>query len=125
MGVQHRDGAGVALKLPVVLRKGFDRLPAASDHQVIQRALLLPGQCPELFGQGEGQQKILGRYLPLQLPLQPLLTLMLLTMGAVAMAAGMRHEALAIAVIALGQHHGTLQGSALLHGGQRPALAGQ
>jgi len=56
--------------------------------------------------------------------LQPLLALMALAMGAVAMTAGMRHEALTVTVIALRQHHGTLRGTALLHGGQRFAMAG-
>jgi len=125
MGVQHRDGAGFSLKLSVVLRKGFDRLPATTNHQVIQRALLLPGQRSELFRQREGQQKIRGGHLPLQLPLQPLLTFVLLAVGTVAMAAGMRHETLAIAVSALRQHHRTLRSAAVLHGGQRLALAGQ
>jgi hypothetical protein len=36
-------------------------------------------QRPEFDGQGEGQQKVLGRDLLLQLPFQPLLTLMMLT----------------------------------------------
>lgn len=83
MGMQHRDGAGVSLKLSVVLRKGFDRLPATTNHQAIQCALLLPGQCSEFFGQGEGQQKILGGHLPLQLPLQPLLALIDRSLNAV------------------------------------------
>ncbi len=101
MGVQYGDGAGVSLKLSVVLRKGFDRLPATANHQIIQGALLLPGQRSEFLRQGEGQQKILGGHLPLQLPLQPLLRFVRLAVGTVAMAAGVWHEALAIAVIAL------------------------
>lgn len=54
MGMQHGDGAGVPLKLWVVLREGFDGLPATADQQVIQRALLLPSQRSEFVGQGEG-----------------------------------------------------------------------
>jgi hypothetical protein len=63
MGMQDGDGAGVALKLPVVAGKGVDGVPATASQQIIQGALLLPGQRPELLGQGEGQQKILGRHL--------------------------------------------------------------
>jgi hypothetical protein len=40
------------------------------------------------------------------------------------MAAGMRDEALAIAVIAFRQHDGTLRGAAVFHGGQCLALIG-
>jgi hypothetical protein len=86
---------------------------------------MLPGQRTQFFGQGEGQQKILGRHLLFELPFQPLLALVVLAMGTVAMAAGMRDEHLFFAAVALRQHHRTLRGAALFQGGQRFALTGQ
>ena len=88
-------------------------------------ALMLPGQRPKLFGQGEGQQKILGRHLFFELPFQPVLAFMMLAMGTIAMAAGMRDEDLFFAAVALRQQHWALRGAALFQGGQRFALAGQ
>ena len=73
------------------------------------------GERPEFGGQGEGQQKVLGRDLLLQLPFQPLLTLMVLTMRAVAMAAGVRDQGLMWAFAAFDQHHGAGLRAAVLH----------
>ena len=78
---------------------------------------MLPSQGTQFFGQGEGQQKIVGRHLFFELPLQPLLALVVLAMGATAMAAGMWEEDLFFAVIALRQQHRALRGAALFHGG--------
>ncbi len=50
---------------------------------------------------------------------------MMLAMGTVAMAAGMRDEDLFFAAVALRQHHRALGGAALFQGGQRVAPAGQ
>jgi len=74
---------------------------------------MLPGQRPKLFGQGEGQQKILGWHLFFELPFQPLLAFMMLAMGTIAMAAGMRDEDLFFAAIASCQHHRTLRDTTL------------
>ena len=125
MGVQYADGAGLALQLRIVPGEGFEGLPTATDHQVIECALMLPSQRTQFFGQGEAQQKILGRHLFFELPFQPLLAFMMLAMGTVAMAAGMRDEDLFFAAVALRQHHWALRGTALLQGGQRFELAGQ
>jgi hypothetical protein len=46
-------------------------------------------------------------------------------MRATAMAAGMRHEALLIAVVALRQHDRAQRGAAVLHRRQRSALTGK
>ena len=86
---------------------------------------MLPSQRPKFGWQGEGQQKILGRYLFFELPFQPLLALMMLAMRTIAMSAGMRDEDLFIAAVALRHHDGALRGAALLQGGQRFELAGQ
>ena len=73
---------------------------------------MLPSQRPKFGRQGEGQQKILGRDLFLELPFQPLLALMMLAMRTIAMAAGMRDEDLFFAADALRQHHRALRGAA-------------
>jgi hypothetical protein len=86
---------------------------------------MLKGQRSKFFGQGEGQQKIAGGHLFLELALKPLLTFVVLTVRAITVAAGMWHEGLVFAVLTLGQHDRTLRGPAELHGGQRLALAGQ
>ncbi len=107
MGVQDRDGARRTLELRVVLTKRAHRLPATAGHEVIEGALMEPGQRPELFGQGEGHQKILGGDLFLELTFQPLLAFMVLAVRTVAMAAGMRHQDLVVALGTLRQHLGT------------------
>ena len=73
---------------------------------------MLPGQRPKFGRQGEGQQKILGWHLFVELPFQPLLAFMMLAMRAIAMAAGMRDEDLLFAAVALRQHHRALRGAA-------------
>ena len=95
------DGARGALELLVVFTKHPHALPAAEDHQGIEHALMLPSQWPELLGQGEGQEKILGGHLFLELTFQPLLALMVLAVRTVAMAAGVGHQNLAVALGAL------------------------
>ena len=125
MGVQDRDGARGTLKLLVVVRNGAHCLPATAGHQCIEGALMVPCQGSELRGQGEGQKKILGRHLFLELPLQPFLALMVLAVRTVAMAAGMRHEKLAVALGALRQHVGTGCRAAVLHGGERLEMGRQ
>jgi len=101
MGVQDRYAARRTLELPVVVSKHPHCLPATAGHQCIERALVPPCQRPELLGQGERQKKILGGHLLLELTCQPLLAFMVLAVRTVAMAAGMRHENLAVALGAL------------------------
>ena len=97
---------GDALKLLVVFTEGAHRLPNAPDHQRIERPLPVPGQGPQLRRQGEGQQKIVGGHLFVELALQPLLTLVVLAVGTIAMTAGVRHEGLVVALGALHLHRG-------------------
>jgi len=86
---------------------------------------MLLGQRTQFFGQGEGQQEILGGHSFFELPFQPLLGLMMLAMRTIAMATGMWDEHLFFAAIALRQHHGALRGATLFQGDQRFALTGQ
>ena len=65
-----------------------------------------PSQRPEFGGQCKGQHEILCRHLFLQLAFQPLLALMVLAVGAVAVAAGMRHQFLMFASCAFDLHLG-------------------
>ena len=106
MGVQDRDGPGASLKLAVVLCERPYALPTAADQQGIERALMAPCQGLELFGQREGQQEIFGGHLFFELTFQPLLTLMMLAVWAVAVPAGVRHKDRAVTFCALCLHHG-------------------
>jgi len=58
--------------------EGLHRFPGAAQEQIVEDTLVREGQRPEFGGQGEGQQKILGRDLLLQLAFQPLLTFVVL-----------------------------------------------
>ncbi len=90
--MQHGDGAGRAAQLPVVAAEGAHGFPTAPHDEIVNDVRLRPGQRPELGWQGKRDQKIVGRYELAQLTFQPLLTFMMLTMGAVAMTAGMRRQ---------------------------------
>ncbi len=125
MGMQDRDGTGASLQLAVVLGEGFNGLPAAAGDQRIEYTLMPPCQRPQLLGQGESQQEILGGHLFIQLALQPLLTLVVLAVGTVAVTAGVGYEDVVVALAALCLHQGTERSTAGLHGGQRPAMARQ
>jgi hypothetical protein len=125
MGVQHRHRAGTALQLLVVLAESAYRFPGAFKQQGIQRALMPPGQLPELRRQGEGKHEIVAWHLAPELPLQPLLAFVLLAMRAAAMSAGMRHDALFVTGAAVRQHARRQRGAAALHGREGLALAGQ
>jgi hypothetical protein len=100
------------------------RLPA-SHEQLVDDVLVRPTQRPEFGGQGEGQQKILGGHLLLHLAFQPLLALMVLTVRAVAMAAGMRHQRLMRTLRAFDLHLGAGLRAAVLHGAQGALVSGQ
>jgi len=54
MGLQYANSTGLSLQLRIVLREGFEGLPATPDHQVIKATLMLPSQRPQFFRQGEG-----------------------------------------------------------------------
>jgi hypothetical protein len=125
MGVQHRDGARGALQLGVIATKGMHRLPTALDHQGIELALMLPCQITKFCRQGEGQQEIVAGHLFLELTFQPLLTLVVLTVGAVPMATGVRHENLFVTLVALRQHLWAERGATGLHGGERAGVPRQ
>src|SRR5699024_9818177 len=124
-GMEHRDGAGGALELAVVLAERLQRLPTALHQCIVDEALVVPGQGSELGGQGKRDQEVLPRYLALELTRQPLLALVVLTVRAGAVAAGVRHEGLPLAALALDPHARAGRGAAVLHGGKRPALAGE
>lgn len=102
--MQNSDRPRGALQLPVVLTEGAHRLPTAAQEQIVGLALMCPGQCPEFGRQSEGQQEVLGGNLFPQLPLQPLLTLVVLTVWAVAVTAGMWNQRLVVAFGAMKLH---------------------
>ena len=123
--MQHHNGAGRAPQLFVVAAEGAHRLPGAAQEQLVDDALVRPGERPEFGRQGEGQQKVLGRDLLLHLAFQPLLTLMMLTVRAMAVAAGMRHQLLLRASRALDLHHGAGLGAAVFHRRQGSIVVGR
>jgi len=125
MGVQDRNRTGHAEELFIILSEGPHRLPDTLDHQGIKQALMSPGQGPKFSRQGEGQQKILGRHLLFQLAFQPLLALVMLAVGAMAVPTGMGYQDLAVTRGALHQHAGAVRGTTGLHGGQRLAMTRQ
>ncbi len=120
--MQHRDGAGRALKLLVVLAERTHRLPATAHEQIVEDALMRPAQPPEFGRQGEREQKVLGGHAFLHLAFQPLLTLMVLTVRAVAMAAGVRNQDLMLASRTLDLHLGADLATAVFHGRERPIV---
>jgi len=78
-------------------------------------ALVREGQRPEFSGQRKGQQKVLGGDLFLHLALQPLLALVVLTVRAVAVTAGVRYQFLMVAIRAFDLHLRAGLRAAILH----------
>lgn len=76
------------------------------------------GQCTEFRRQGEGHQEVLAGYEGLELALQPLLALVVLTVGAQPVAAGMGHPELLLAGRAAGLHFRAQCRPAGFHGRQ-------
>jgi len=93
--------------------------PAATAQQVMDDALMVPGQGPQLGRQGEGEQEVGGGHALLELALQPLLALVVLAMGAAAMAAGLGHQRLVVTIRAGSEHAGAERGAALFDGLKR------
>jgi hypothetical protein len=119
MRVQHRDGSRCSLQLPVVLAETEHRFPGTA-HQGIEDDVGVGQSEPTPFGrQRKGQEKVVGRDEPLHLMFQPLLALVVLTVRAKAMAAGMRHEVVVRTVAALNLHHRTGRAAAVFDRRQR------
>jgi hypothetical protein len=77
---------------------------------------MAPGQRPQLFRQGKSDHKIRSRKLFLNLPFDPLLALMMLTMWTVSVTAGMRYKSLMITIATTHEHLGAVPGSTGLQG---------
>lgn len=88
--VQHRHSTRGATQLLVILAEGVHRGPGVADDELVQLALVPPGQCTELCGQGEGDHEILARHQFLQLLVDPALRFVGLALRAMPVAAGMR-----------------------------------
>jgi hypothetical protein len=86
---------------------------------------MLPSQGTQFFGQSEGQHKILGWHLFVELSFQPLLAFIVLAMRTIAMSTGMRDEDLFFAAVTLYQHYRALSGATLFQRRQGFKLAGQ
>ena len=120
--VQHGDGARCALQLSVILTEAEYGFPGTAHQQVKNDVGVRRSEPAEFGRQREGQQKIVGRNEALHLAFQPLLALVVLAMRAEAMAAGMRHEAVVLAVSALELHHRAGLAAAVLDCCQCPKL---
>jgi hypothetical protein len=125
MGMEHRNRPGLALQLRVVAYEGAHRLPARADQVIVERLLVGPHQRAQRLGDGKGQQEIGCRHLLGELTLEPLLTLVMLTVRAGTMAAGVRDKLRVAAVPALRPHQGAGRGAAALQGVQGVELTGQ
>jgi hypothetical protein len=112
----------------VVFGKCLQSILYTGKHQGIDLSLIFPGKVPELFGEGKGDQIILGWQPLAQLILDPLLIFMVLAMGTAPVTAGMRDigELSAVVIGALCQHvraH-ALAGIVPWHAGPLYGLAG-
>jgi len=116
MGMEHRHGAGRALKLLVVAAEGQQRLPGALHQQAIERLWMGQGQGAKFRRQGEGQQEVRAGHQRFPLPFQPLLALVVLAVGTQPVAAGMGHEDLLFAVGTVRLHPGAERSAAGFHG---------
>ncbi len=105
VGVQHGDGAGRALQLPVGVGELVHGGPGAA-HELVEHDVGA-GVCQRAqFGrQGESQQEMIGRDQALHLTLQPLLAFVVLAVRAQTMAARVRHQRALFAVRAAKLHH--------------------
>jgi hypothetical protein len=116
LGMQYRCKSGDTLQLLVILRKCFQKFLYALKHQSIDGLLILLGQLAQLFGQGKGDQEILGWKLFVQLIFNPLPAFMVLAMGAASMATGMRDIGLFLTAGTPDKHVTIGLFSTLLHG---------
>jgi hypothetical protein len=123
--MQHADRPRTAFQVFVVLAEGADRRPGTFEQQGIEEALMAPGQIPEFGRYGKGHQEIVGRDLALELAFQPLLAFVMLAVRAVAVPAGVRHQASFVTGGTTRQHLRRQGRAAGFHGGQGLALAGQ
>jgi len=114
---QHPIETRISISLPQLI-PSYSELPTPGCAYGGSAFLSKSGSVFPSGGEGEGHQEILPRHQLLKLALEPLLTLVVLAVRAAAMPARMRHQDLMVAVGALGEHHGTCRGTAVLHGGQ-------
>ena len=117
MGMEYGGKSSCSTELLVLLGERFQDILNTGKHQGIDSSLMFPGQIPELFGEGEGDQVVLGRQPLAQLILDPLLVFMVLAMGTVPMSAGVWDIGLFSAVVigTLCQHMRAMLLSALCH----------
>ena len=88
--VQHGHRTSGAAQFSVISAESVDGLPRAAGDQVIHHALMLPGQRPELSGQGERHHEVIAGNQLLRLLVYPALRLVRLAMRARTMSAGVR-----------------------------------
>ena len=85
---------GAALQLLVVATERVDGFPGAIKQLGVKPALVSPGQLSELGGHGKSEHEVGRWHLSGKLALNPLLTLMVLAVRAIAVTTGMGHHSL-------------------------------
>jgi hypothetical protein len=125
VGMEHRMGTGHPLEPGISAGQGVHRLPGRSEQQVVGGSLLVPAQSPQLRRHREGDQEVLHRQQPGLLPLNPALAVVVLAVGATAMAAGMGNLEAVLTVAALQHPLVTALAAAAPHGLQGLAVTGQ
>jgi len=118
MGMEYCGKPCFSPELFVVPGKGFKDFLNTGKHQGIDFLLVLPGKIPKLSRESKGNQIVLGRQELVQLLFDPPGVFMVLAMGTVPVAAGMRNVGIGSAVMSstFCQHMGAMLLSALLHG---------
>jgi hypothetical protein len=104
--------------------KGGHRLPGGFEQQIVHLALPTPDQPSQLSWNREGNEEILHRQKFCLLSLNPALAIVVLAVGATAMAARVGHLEPVLAIAAL-QHHQVALAAAAAHGLQGLMVAGQ
>jgi len=72
--------------------QGGHSLGRGCEHGIVRGALVAADEGVELLGEGEGDQEMVSWHLPLHLFMEPLMSLLVLTGGAVAVSAGAEEE---------------------------------
>ena len=102
MGVEDGGHADLGAEVFGFEAKVFEGGGYTIKHQVVDKGLMVPGQEPEFIREGEGYQEILDREELFVLPIQPDRDLMILALGATAMATGSGSP---FGVVAIGTMH--------------------
>ena len=88
MSMQDCGHADIGAQVFGIQTKIFQGAGNTSKHQVVNKRLMIPNKGPEFMGEGKGHQEVFDRQELCLLPIQPNRGLMILALGAIAMATG-------------------------------------